>query len=65
MLKHLKALREFQKNYEGKEVKFTVTRQTPNGEMKAEYSATVEGDTMKGKVESPRGARDWTATKVK
>ncbi len=49
----------------GNEVKFTVTRQGPNGEMKIEYTATVEGDTMKGSVESPRGKRDWTATKVK
>jgi hypothetical protein len=49
----------------GKEVKFTVTRQTPNGEMKSEYTATVEGDTMKGSVETPRGKRDWTATKAK
>jgi len=39
----------------GKEVKFTVTRQTPNGEMKTEYTATVEGDTMKGSVVTPRG----------
>ena len=49
----------------GKEVKFTVTRQTPNGEMKSEYTATVEGDTMKGSVVTPRGTRDWSATKVK
>jgi hypothetical protein len=49
----------------GNEVKFTVTRQTPNGEMKSEYTATVEGDTMKGTVESPRGKRDWSATKAK
>ncbi len=50
---------------DGKEVKFTIVRQGPNGEMKLEYTATVEGDTMKGSVESPRGKRDWTATKVK
>lgn len=49
----------------GKEVKFTVTRQTPNGEMKSEYTATVEGDTMKGKVVTPRGEREWSATKAK
>ena len=49
----------------GNEVKFTVTRTTPNGEMKSEYTATVEGDTMKGSVESPRGKRDWSATKAK
>jgi hypothetical protein len=49
----------------GDEVKFKVTRTTPNGEMKLEYSAKVEGDTMKGTVETPQGKRDWTATKVK
>ncbi|MCL4522874.1 MAG: hypothetical protein M1453_00155 [Acidobacteria bacterium] len=49
----------------GNEVKFTVTRQTPNGEMKTEYTATVEGDTMKGSVVTPRGTRDWSATKAK
>jgi hypothetical protein len=49
----------------GKEVKFTVTRQTPNGEMKSEYTATVEGDTMKGSAVTPRGTRDWSATKAK
>lgn len=49
----------------GNEVKFSVTRQTPNGELKIDYTATVEGDTMKGKQETPRGSRDWTATRVK
>jgi len=49
----------------GNEVKFTVTRQGPNGEMKTEYTATVEGDTMKGTAEGPRGKRDWSATKAK
>jgi hypothetical protein len=50
----------------GKEVKFTVTRTNQNGDtIKTEYTATVEGDTMKGTAESPRGKRDWTATKAK
>lgn len=49
----------------GKEIKFTVTRQTPNGEMKVEYSGTVEGDTIKGTVQMGQGSREWTATKVK
>lgn len=50
----------------GKEVKFTVSRTNQNGEtVKTEYSATVEGDTMKGSAEGPRGKRDWTATKAK
>jgi hypothetical protein len=49
----------------GDEVKFTVTRQTPNGEMKLEYTAKIEGDTMKGSVETAQGKRDWSATKAK
>ena len=50
----------------GKEVKFTVSRTNQNGEtVKTEYTATVEGDTMKGSVVSPRGTRDWSATKAK
>jgi hypothetical protein len=50
---------------DGDEVKFTVVRQTPNGERKTEYKVKVEGDTMKGKVETQRGSIDWSATKVK
>jgi hypothetical protein len=49
----------------GKEVKFTVTRQFQGNEVKSEYTATVEGDTMKGKVVTPRGEREWSATKAK
>ena len=50
----------------GKEVKFTVTRKNQAGEeIKTEYTVTVDGDTMKGTVKSPRGDREWSATKVK
>ena len=51
----------------GNKVSFTVKRQTQNGDtMVMEYSATVDGDSMKGKVHSERfGDRDFTAKRTK
>ncbi len=51
----------------GNSVSFTVKRQTPNGDtMVMEYTATVDGDSMKGKVHSERfGDRDFTAKRKK
>jgi len=51
----------------GNNVKFTVKRQTPDGDtMVMEYAATVDGDSMKGKVHSERfGDRDFTAKRMK
>jgi len=51
----------------GNKVSFTVKRQTPNGDtMVMEYTATVEGDALKGKVHSERfGDRDFTAKRTK
>jgi hypothetical protein len=34
----------------GNEIKFTVTVNTPNGELALDYSGTVDGDSMKGTV---------------
>lgn len=50
---------------EGKKVTFSVTRQTPRGDFTTEYTGTVDGDTIKGKMETRRGERDFTATRVK
>ena len=51
----------------GNKVSFTVKRQTQNGDtMAIEYTATVDGDSMKGKVHSERfGDRDFTAKRTK
>jgi len=51
----------------GNRVSFTVKRQTQNGDtMVMEYTATVEGDSLKGKVHSERfGDRDFTAKRAK
>ena len=51
----------------GNKVSFTVKRQTQNGDtMVMEYTATVDGDSMKGKVHSERfGDRDFTAKRAK
>ncbi len=53
----------FEGTVKDKEISFTITRQTPNGEMKQEYTGTVEGDTIKGKVKTGQNDRDWTAKK--
>ena len=51
----------------GNTVSFTVKRQTQSGEtMVMEYTATVDGGSMKGKVHSERfGDRDFTAKRTK
>ncbi|HMD86593.1 MAG TPA: hypothetical protein VKO18_18050 [Terriglobia bacterium] len=51
----------------GSKVSFTVKRQTQSGDtMVIEYTATVDGDSMKGKVHSERfGDRDFTAKRTK
>jgi len=51
----------------GNKVSITVKRQTPDGDtIVLEYTATVEGDSMKGKVHSERfGDRDFTAKRTK
>jgi len=51
----------------GNNVSFTVKRQTQNGDtMVLEYTATVDGDSMKGKVHSERfGDHEFTAKRSK
>jgi hypothetical protein len=51
----------------GNKVKFTVKRQTQDGEtMVFEYTATVDGDSMKGQVHTEQfGDRDFTAKRTK
>ncbi len=48
----------------GTTVQWTITRETPDGTVTVTYKGTVSGDTMKGTLESPRGAREWSATRV-
>ena len=50
----------------GNKVTFKVTRQRPDGQsMVIEYSATVEGDTMKGTRGSGERSGEFTAKKMK
>jgi hypothetical protein len=49
----------------GNKIAFTVKRETPNGTFTIEYSATVDGDSMKGTAHSERFDRDWTAKRTK
>jgi hypothetical protein len=49
----------------GNEISFTVTREFNNNKMVSKYSGKVDGDTIKGKIESERNgqaqSRDWEA----
>jgi hypothetical protein len=56
---------EFTGTLKGKDISFTVKFQTPNGERTVEYKGTVDGDSMKGTVETPGGSREWTAKRAK
>ena len=48
----------------GNEIKFTVTVNTPNGELALDYSGTVDGDSMKGSVKfGQAGEGTWTGKK--
>jgi len=42
-------------------ISFSVTRTTPNGEVKIEYTGTVNGDAMKGTLTVMGNTADWTA----
>ena len=48
----------------GNKVEWTITRETPRGDMTITYSGTVEGDTMSGEAQmGDFGAMDWAAKK--
>jgi len=48
----------------GNKISFTVKRETPNGTFTLEYSGTIDGDSMKGKVHSERFDGEWTAKRA-
>ncbi|MBI3662334.1 MAG: hypothetical protein HY234_04705 [Acidobacteria bacterium] len=56
---------EFKGAVKGKNISFSVTRQTPNGERTIEYKGAVDGDNMKGTVEMMGNSREWTAKRAK
>lgn len=48
----------------GNALQWSVTRSGPDGqEFTIKYSGTVEGATMSGTAETPRGSVNWKATK--
>jgi hypothetical protein len=42
-------------------ISFSVTRTTPNGDVKIDYTGTVNGDAMKGTLTVMGNTADWTA----
>ncbi len=55
----------FEGTVTGNKIAFTVKRETPKGTFTIEYSATVDGDSMKGTAHSERFDREWTAKRTK
>ena len=52
--------------YKDGQISFEVTREGRDGQkMTLKYNGKVKGDTIEGKVETPRGSRDWKATRSK
>jgi hypothetical protein len=47
----------------GKNVTFTVERETPNGKFTIEYKGTVDGASMKGTAGMGERSFEWTAKK--
>jgi hypothetical protein len=45
----------------GNNITLSITRTTPNGDVKADYTGTVSGDSMKGTVTMRGNAVDWSA----
>lgn len=49
----------------GNEVTFSFSMPGRDGETRTlEYKGTVDGDTMKGQTETPRGKSEWTAKRA-
>jgi hypothetical protein len=45
----------------GSNISFSVTRSTPNGDFKIDYTGTVSGDAMKGTFTMRDNTVNWTA----
>lgn len=49
----------------GDRIDWSITRETPRGEFKMDYSGTVSGDQMNGKVQfGEMGSGEWTAKRL-
>jgi hypothetical protein len=48
----------------GSNISFSVTRTTPNGDVKIDYTGTVSGDAMKGTLTVMGNNTEWTAKRT-
>ena len=48
----------------GNEIKWTITLNTPMGDLDASFTGTVEGDSMNGDVEISGMTLEWTGIKI-
>jgi hypothetical protein len=49
----------------GNEIEWSITRETPMGQMTMVYKGKVDGDTMSGDVKMMDNTNPWTATRNK
>ena len=56
---------KFEGSVTGNKIKFTISRETDNGTFTMEYSATVEGDSMKGNLHTNMFDREFTGKRTK
>jgi len=52
---------DLQGSVEGNDIHFTVSINTPRGAMTLKYSGKVQGDSMRGTLQSPIGNASWSA----
>jgi hypothetical protein len=52
---------QLQGSLDGNNISFTVNSNTHHGAMTFEYRGTVQGDSMNGTIQGPRGDAQWSA----
>jgi hypothetical protein len=53
-------------SYKDGQISFEISREGRDGQkMTVKYNGKLKGDTIEGKAETPRGSRDWKATRSK
>jgi hypothetical protein len=48
-------------NVEANDIHFTISVNTPRGDMTLEYRGTIQGDSMRGTIQGPIGQGSWSA----
>jgi hypothetical protein len=63
-LKGPRAETPFEGTIKGNKISFTIKRETPRGEMTMDYTGTVDGNSIKGTVQTGEFSREWSAKRA-